>query len=444
MKKEALNGIRIVDLTQIWAGSFASRILADMGAQVIKIEATRRYDSARNYGTLPDNQPGERPYYRRAQFNLRNRNKLSITLDLKSDKGKEIFKRLVAISDAVMENFSARVMSSLGLDYPVLRQVKPDILMISMPGFGMTGPEKDYVGQGSNLSGLSGLMSLCGYSEKGPHQIGAYTDHVAAVLAPGALMAALFHHRRTGEGQYIDLAQVEASARFMGAPILDYIMNGRLSGPRGNRHPWMAPHGCYPTKGEDAWVAIAVASEDQWHALCEASGHLEWANDPLFATSSDRWEHQDELDTLIAKWTHQRDHYEVMHLLQQAGVSCGAVLTSEELVEEDPHLKARNYFWQATAPEALELGVHPMPGKLWEFSKTPATLRSCVARNLGEHNSYVFGELLGISQDEMAVLEAEGVIGTEPELRTGMWVTAMTTQDKTGEGSSNQRKTRPV
>lgn len=423
MTQGALGNIRIVDLTQIWSGVIASRILGDMGAQLLKIEAARRYDNCRNYGALPNNQPGERPYNRRALFNMRNRNKLGITLDLSTVKGKELFKRLVAISDVVMENFSARVMRNLGLDYAVLRQVKPSIVMISMPAFGMSGPEKDYIGQGTNLTPLTGLVGVTGYPDRGPHHVDSYTDHVAGVTAVGAVMAALLYRLRTGRGQYIDLSQREASIRFLGDAVLDYGMNGRVAGPRGNRHPWMAPHGCYPSKGNDAWVTIAVGTEEQWQALCRVIGHPEWVDDPRFATSLERWKHQAELGPVIAAWTRERDHYEAMRLLQDAGVPCGPVLNAKELLE-DPHLKSRGFFWKTGVAEAPELGEVPIVGPLWKFSRTPGTFRSPAPR-LGEHNAVVFGEILGMSAEEIAALEAEGVVGGIPAARPALGVSSV-------------------
>ena len=416
----ALRNVRIVDLTQIWAGPLGSKILADMGAEVIKVEAARRYDNARNYGSLPNDQLGERPYNRRALFNNRNRNKMGVTLDLKTDKGKAIFRDLVAISDVVMENYSARVMGNFGLEYDALRDVRPDIVMISMPAFGRTGPEKDYIGQGSNLTPLAGMVAVTGYQDSGPQQIGAYTDPVAGVSAVGAVMAALLYRQKTGRGQYIDLAQREVSARFIGEAVLDHGLNGRIGGPQGNRQAGMAPHGCYPSKGEDEWVAIAVSSDQQWLDLCSVTGHPEWADDPRFSSSSERLNNQDELDPLIAGWTQQRDKYEIMPLLQQADIACGPVLTAGDLVDRDPHMEARGFFWKTSVPDAPDLGVHSIPGALWKFSKTPATLRSPAPR-LGEHNDLVYGELLGIS-DDLEALETEGITGTEPLVREGMWV----------------------
>lgn len=409
MAGKPLTGIRIIDCSQIWAGPFATKLMGDMGAEVIKVESARRFDNTRNYAGLPSGEPGERPYNRRALFNIRNRSKLGITLDLTTAKGVEVFKRLVATADVVVENFSTRVMPGLGLDYWSLKKVKPDIIMISLPAFGGTGPEKDYVGQGSNLTPLSGLVSVTGYPDRGPHGIGSYTDPVGGLSGVGAILAALHYHRKTGNGQYIDLAQQEASIRFIGDAVMDYTMNGRVRGPRGNQHTSMSPHGCYPCKGDDMWVAIAVGSDEEWGDFCEIARHLEWSTDPRFCDSISRYNNQDELYPLIAEWTRDKDHYEVANLLQAAGIAAGPVLQIWELLE-DPHMKERGAISTVTHPEA---GTFPMLGAFWKLGKTPGSI-SRPAPCLGEHNSYVYGEILGMSEHEIEELASEGVIGTVP------------------------------
>ena len=409
MPAKPLEGIRVVDCSQIWAGPFATKAMGDMGAQVIKVESARRVDNTRRYGSLPGGERGDRPYNRRGAFNSRNRSKMGITLDLTTDQGKNVFKRLVAIGDVVVENFSARVMPGLGLGYHNLREVKDDIIMLSLPAFGATGPHKGYLGQGSNLSPMSGLVGISGYEDRGPQYIGAYTDPVGGLSGLGAVLAALHHRRRTGKGQYIDLAQQEAAVRFFGETVMDYSMNGRVHSQKGNKHVFRAPHNCYPCRGDDKWVAIAVGNDDQWKALCRVADHDEWATDPRFADSLSRWKNQEELDPLIADWTKDLDHVDVAKQLQEAGVPAGQVASVAEL-GNDPQLKARGFLEDVTHPEA---GTFPMLGRFWELSKTPGGVSS-PAPMLGQHNDYVFRELLGLSSDELASMETEGVTSNVP------------------------------
>ena len=411
MARRALDGLRILDLTQIWAGPYCCRLLGDMGAEVIKVESARRTDNTRTYGQFPRGVPVTHPWNLRALFNTRNRSKLGITLDMTTEQGKALFLKLVKISDVVTENFSARVMKNWGMDYQVLRQHKPDIIMISMPAFGMTGPERDYVGQGSNLTPLSGIVGVTGYRDDVPHNVGSYTDPVAGLTGAGAVLAALHYRAETGVGQYIDLGQREGVVRLLGDAVMDYTMNGRLWPLMGNRHPAYAPCGCYPCQGdEDMWVTIAVTSDAEWEALCRAADIPEWLEDPRFADAISRYHHQDELDALLSAWTGDRDHREVMELLQAAGVPAGAVLKASEMFD-DPQYVARGYFPMVSHPEA---GAFPTVGVYAKLSKTPGYIARG-APLLGEHNEYVFGSLLGLSRRDMEELLEEGVLAADPE-----------------------------
>ncbi len=409
MKRRALEGIRVLEASLFWAGPYSTRLLADMGAEVIKVESAGRPDLARDLGELPRGVTTKQPWNLRGLFIGRNRGKLGVTIDLSKEQGKALFLKLVKISDIVVDNFSARVMHNLGLDYRALQQHKPDIITLSMPASGMTGPERDYVGQGGNISQLSGLVAITGYRGAVPHQIGPYSDPVAGLTGTGAILAALFHRSKTGKGQAIDLSQREATARFIGDAIMDYTMNGRLWPLMGNRHPSSAPHDCYRCKGQDMWVAITVSSESQWHALCLATNHPEWETDARFADPLNRHQHQDELDALLTEWTVQRNHREVMAVLQEAGVPAGAVLKVPELFE-DPQYAARGYFPQVTHPEA---GTFPTLGVWAKFSKNPGYITRG-GPMLGEHNEQVFRSLLGLSLREMEELLAQDIISADP------------------------------
>ena len=413
----ALEGLRVLDLTRVWSGPIAGRLLADLGAQVIHITgrvtlagAVPPAEVAKILAIYPDDDPGTRPYDRQSMGNDFNRNKLDITLELNTPEGIDIFRKLVKVSDIVIENFSPRVMPNFGLDYPALKEINPGIILCGMPGFGSTGPLRDWVSYGTNLDPASGLASMMGYPGEEAHMSGnAYPDPVAGLHAVAAILTAVFHQRRTGKGQFIDLAQAEAATAFIGEAVLGYALNGKIPERMANRHPAYAPQGCYPCRGEDKWVAIAVSSDREWAGLGRAMNNPEWFENERFADQKSRWENQDELDRLISAWTEQQDHIEVMALLQSTGVPAGAVLNAAELTANE-HLHARNFFWEIDHPE---VGPKIYAGQPFRMSGTPLNLRE-PAPCLGQHNEYVLKEVLGYSEEEIEDLKARDVIGTEP------------------------------
>ena len=428
MSKLPLDGIRVIDLSMWFAGPMAGRLLADMGAEVIKIESLRHIDpwrgpskqNPRMRELYPDIEFSDTPYNRSAGFNLQNRNKYGVTLDLSTSQGKKIFINLVSISDVVLENYSPRVMINFGFDYPELKEINPGIIMISLPALGRTGPDKDYIAFGQSIDCMSGMAYLTGYVGEEPMlQSGlSYGDPLSGMNAAFAVVSALHYRRKTGEGMHIDLSQVEGLIAFNADAIMDYTMNGRIRERMGNRHSSMAPHGCYRCKGEDNWVVISIPSDDMWQQFCQVIGQPCWVEETRFSNLLDRYRHQDELDKLIEVWTLEFDHYEIMQIMQQAGVPVGPVLNAKELVE-NPHLNERGFFETVTHPE---MGTHPYIGRFARFSRTPIGIRM-PAPCLGEHNQYVFGELLGVSDEEMAQLEEQGIIGTKPsdEQQGGMY-----------------------
>ncbi len=416
----ALASLRVMDLSQVFAGPYCTKLLADMGAEVIRVECAAR--SGRGgalprmrpggvFGaSFPDGDTGDRSYNRFAYYNEVNRNKYAITLDLTKPLGVDVFLRLVRISDVVIENFTPRVMKNFGLDYPSLKKTNPQIIMVSLTGYGQDGPYRDYVTYGEGIEAMAGLTKLTAYPDGEPLRPGvAYADATSGLAAAFAILAALRCRRLTGQGQYIDLAMREALAPLMGEAIMDYVMNDRLASPMGNRHPSIAPHGCYRSLGEDAWVVIAISSDEEWRSLCQVMGNLPWTKEEKFATPSGRLENGEELDGRIEEWTSQYDHIQLMNMLQRAGVKAGAVLNIEELVH-DPHLRERGFFQQLSHPEA---GTHLYPGVSWRMSRTPGSLR-LPAPCFGEHNDYVFGQLLGMSREEILKLAEEGVTASEP------------------------------
>ncbi|MBI1886721.1 MAG: CoA transferase [Chloroflexi bacterium] len=426
MGRLPLKGVRIVDLSIVWAGPHCTRLLADMGAEVIKVESRGWFDPIRGParprnpgdGCYPANEPGERPYNRHGYFNERNRNKLGVCLDLRHELGKAAFKRLVAASDVVVENFSAGVMDRLGLGYDQLRRVRPDLIMLSMPSFGCTGPESHYVGYGATNDQLSGLVSVTGYGEGEPENIGINaSDPIAGQHAAAAVLAALVHRRRSGRGQFVDLSHRESAARLMAGPVIDYFLNSRVAAPRGNRHASAAPHGCYPcaprlreedgvTKRDERWVALSVETDGQWAALCQAMGRPDLARDPRFTDVVSRWRNQEQMDPLIAAWMAPREPADVMVTLQSKGIAAG-VLHSGETLLADPQLRSLGFWAPITHPEA---GTHDYMGVAWRLSATPGAIRS-PAPCLGQHTEQILRDIAGLSKAEIDRLVSEGVAG---------------------------------
>jgi len=368
----ALEGIRVIDCTTAWAGPLATHILGDMGAEIIKVESIQRVDSWRTASPLRVNEDGW--WERSPNFNAVNRNKISVTLDLTRKPAAELFKRLVKIGDLVVENYTPRVMANFGLGYPALMEINPGIVMVSMPGWGMTGPWRDYAGFAASVEQMSGMPQLLGYLDGGPlmHGVGlALGDPIAGLYGAFAILGALRRRRRTGQGQYVDLSQNEAVSCVIGDAMMDHTLNRRVQGRRGNRHPFMAPHGCYRCLGQDSYVAIAIASDKEWESFCRALGEQAWLQDARFLDVMGRLANQDELDRLIEAWTIGHGDYEVMHLLQGAGVAAGPVLSPPAMLEE-PNLKERG-FWEWI--DRAEVGRRPYPGILPKMSKTPGTVR---------------------------------------------------------------------
>jgi len=408
MSRLPLEGIRVTDVTQSWAGPYATQFLAGMGAEVIKVETTRWLDPWRGGATAGRSGPfwEESPL-----FNSVNTNKLSVTLDLTNPKGVELFKRLVKISDIVAENYTPRVMKNFGLDYNVLKQVNPSIIMLSMPAYGMTGPYRDYPGFAALFEQMSGLPQLTGYPDGPPKMVDwGFADTIGGVNGRAALMFALLHRQMTGKGQYIDMSQIEACTSLIGDAIAEYSMNKRIRPRHGNRHPYMAPHGYYHCRGDDFWVVIAVSSDEEWRQFCKVIGNPSWTEEERFSDSISRWNNQDELDILVEAWTLQHDHYEVMYSLQQAGVAAGVIPTGPELLA-DPHLKERGMF---QVVDRAVVGPHPYPRSApMKLSESPDEKRQ-PSPLLGEHNHYVLHELLGLSGQELESMAEENIIGTEP------------------------------
>jgi crotonobetainyl-CoA:carnitine CoA-transferase CaiB-like acyl-CoA transferase len=392
--KFALDGLRMVDFTRAQAGPVCTVLLADMGMEVIKVESAKRHDFMR---VFPPYVTDDKGLNSGGMFAVYNRGKKSITLDISQPKGLELVKRLIGVSDVVVDNFSPGVMERLGLSYSAIREVKPDIVQASISGFGATGPYRHYVAFAKPIDGFSGLAELTGYIDGPPAIPGpALGDNIEGTYAAFAILAALYHRAKTGEGQFIDLSMAESVICSLPEAVMDYSMNKALRSRMGNRDDIMVPHNVYRCKGEDEWVAIAVSTDEEWDAFSKVIGK----------PNLSRWENEDELDGLIEEWTINHTKYEAVEILQRARVAAGPVLNSRDLLS-DPHLKARDVF-------AVESDYPAAPGKWlagpsWKMSDTPGGIWRR-APSEGQDNEYVYGELLGLSKEEIAYMVAEKVI----------------------------------
>jgi benzylsuccinate CoA-transferase BbsF subunit len=398
-----LEGIRVADFTWVWAGPYCTLQLAHLGAEVIRVETNTRICVTR---LLPPWADGEFGINRSGYFNQYNQGKLSVALDLKQPKAKEIAKALVAKSDVVCENFAAGVMDRIGLGYEVLRQLKPDIIMIALSGYGAAGPESQYVSYGPAQVPLSGMSSVTGYRDWPPMHVGiSYGDPNAGLHGAVAVLAALHHRARTGRGQFIDLSQQDSSIVVLAEALVEHTMNGTQPARNGNRDPYMAPHGAFRCAGKDRWVAIAVRSDEEWSRLARLLGSAGLEDDPRFSTLSARKSNEDSLEKIVAEWTATRAPEEVTRELQAAGISAFTSASNRDL-SEDPHLNASGFFVNLPHPE---VGVRKHAGIPWQMSRTPCAVRHA-APCLGEHTDYVMAEILGYSAAEIAHLKQAKVL----------------------------------
>ncbi len=397
--RRALEGVRILDFTWVVAGPVATRILADQGAEVLKIERRDSLDLGSRRGGFTGN-----------LF----RGKESTVINMADPRGREIARQLVMISDVVIDNFSSRVMHNWGMDYESIRKIKPDIIAVSMSGFGHTGPQKDYVSYGPTLQALSGYTLLMRHPQGEPAGWGySYADMSGGYSGALAVLMALWHRKRTGEGQFVDLSQFETISSVVGPALLDILVNKRTIAPFGNRsqEASAAPHGVYRCAGEDRWCAITVFTEEEWQAFCKVVGNPSLPNDPRFATLADRLAHQDALDRHVEEWTCQHTPEEVMTRLQQAGVAAGVVANGEDL-DRDPQLRARGYWAQVPTPEGEEVVLDGTPIKM---STTPGYV-AAPGSLLAEHTEAVLKRLLHYSDEQIVQLKADRVVASHAEI----------------------------
>ncbi len=422
-KKLPLEGIRILDITVIWVGPYATQLLADWGAEVIRVE-TRYNAIARGQARVtPEqaqaagltgfgyagNEPGDRPWNRGAVVNAHSRNKKSMTVDMTRPEGREVFRDLVAKSDLVMENNVPETMEKLGVTWDELSKINPELILVHIPAFGLEGPWKNYRTYGSHMEAIAGHLLLRTYPGMDPGQISdVFPADAGGAGAAYAALVGLFHRKKTGKGQVIEIATSENFIPYIGDFVMDYTMNQRVSQNLGNTDTEMAPHNVYRCVGDDRWVAIACRDDQDWTALTGAMGNPEWATDSRFQDPESRLANRDALDEFIGAWTANQENWDVMKSLQDAGVPSGIVADEADSFA-DPHLEDRGFFEELTHPEA---GTHRYPGIQWKTKKTPNSIRRAAAR-LGEDNEYVYKELLGFSDEKYKEYEELGHIGMD-------------------------------
>ena len=428
--KLPLEGVRVLDMTVVWAGPYCTTLLADLGAEVIRVESIQifgpptRGSSARPskfaienmppfIGGMPDRDPMDRPWNRYPLFNAHARNKRSVTVDLLRPEGQEIFDKLVAVSDVLVENNPTETMTKLGISYERLKAINPRFIMLRMPAYGNDGPYQNHRSLGIHIEGVIGHSLLRGYTDldtSSNTQV-YMADAAAGVGGAFAVACALNHRRRTGEGQWIELSQAENAIPFLGEAFMDYAMNGRSQTTLGNRHP-TALQGVYPCAprgdGDDDWLAITIFDDRDWELFVQAIGNPSWTSDAEFATHESRRANHDALDERISSWTSNIGHIEAMSLLQTHGVAAGAVLNQRD-ASNDPHLQAREMFEQA---RQRDVGTHMYPRAPFKMSESDVRIRRGPVR-LGQDNEYVYKTLLGLSDAEYDALVEAGHIGEE-------------------------------
>lgn len=413
--KLPLEGIRVADFSWYGAGPIGTQTLAWYGAEVIRVESEAKVDGLRIVQPTP---PGKTGYNVSGYYNNFNSNKLSFTLNMGKPEARDIALRFIATCDVVVENYVPSLFERWGLTYEAMKEVRPDIIFVRMPMAGTTGPHRDYSGFGAVMTPATGISHLSGYPDRPP--VGVGTNYPDYVINPGhqaiAVLAALRHRRRTGEGQYIEIAQIESTIPVVGPALLDYTVNGRVQLRQANRQDNAAPHGAFPClprpsksnegEQEDRWCVIAVFNDAQWQALCQAMGDPDWARDERFSTFLGRKANEDELERLIGEWTGGLKAEDVMARLQAVGVPAGVVHTSEDVLDHDVHLKERGYYVYLDHPETGRSAYDSSPFRL---SKTPGgPVRP--APLLGEHTLYVAKEIIGLTDDEIADLVANQVL----------------------------------
>jgi crotonobetainyl-CoA:carnitine CoA-transferase CaiB-like acyl-CoA transferase len=417
VSKLPLEGIRVLDSTYVYALPYAGGQLSDLGADVIKIEGPGRPDVTRLgvlSGSVADNENKEDWWNRSGNYNLLNRGKRSLVLDMTDDRGRDLFRQLVSISDVVMENFTPRVMRGWKLDYSNLRKIRPDVIMVSNTGYGHgDGPYSSYPAQATSQEATHGHCWITGYRDGAPSKVGnSFVDFPAGLSALFAIGAALRYRNRTGHGQWIDLAMYQTGVMLTSEYLMDAIANGRNGGRIGNRHPYRAPQGCYPSLGKDQWITLSVGSDMQWTSLCELMNQGELATDSQFGDVLSRQRNHDRIDEIINLWTEGKDKYELTHLLQAVGIPAGPVLSGKD-VHFDPQYRSRGFLESITYPKWRQIGTRSFMGRPYKFSGSPMQIR-WPAPAFGQDNESIVSGLLGVDKATYQLLVKDTVIGSAP------------------------------
>ena len=399
-----LRDLRVLDLGTFWAGPFVSMYLASQGADVIKVESIQRPDGFRFSQTYP--QLGDDYYEHSTTYQGSNHGKRNLTLDLREQEARELLLRLVETADVLIENFSPRVMENFNLTYEELCKAKSDLIFVRMPGFGIEGPWRDYVGWATVIEQASGMSWVTGHADGPPLNPGGFIDCGVSMHAGVAILSALAHRERTGEGQEIEIAQLETGTCLTAEQVIEHSMNGRVLGRSGNRDADMAPQGAYPT-ADDSWVALSIRDDPEWQRLVEVLGSPAWAADPVLIDGAVRTERHDEIDAALAEWTLAHSASEVVERLRRAGIPAAETLVATRMYGE-PQLEARGYYQALDHPRSGERRYPTWPIK---FSYGPEPAFASVAPTLGQHNREILQEELGLSDQDLARLEKTGIIG---------------------------------
>ena len=400
--KAPLRGVRVVDLCWVLAGPLGTRILANFGAEVIKIE-TNAHEGSRRVGSRPDGAPSPNVD---GLFNDANTGKLSLTLDLRTEKGKDLVRQLVSVSDVVTNNFRPGAMGRMGLGYESLREINPRIILMNVPGCGKTGPWSNVRTLGNMIMAASGLNSITGFPGRPPSGMGvAYPDFTTPYVMVTTVLAALLERERTGRGQELDVAQLAATVPLLGVEWMQYRSSGQLPPRRQNRDPNHCPHGVYPTSGQDEWCAIAVETDAEWTRLCQLMGRPELTSDPRFDTHAHRKANEDDVDGLIGKWTRGRDRWEIADILQKHGIAAAAVEDLQDTLLVDHHMQDHYQHIQQPSDPDVDIVIDADPIR---FVGEEARLTR--APMVGEHNDYVLRDILKLQEEDVDRLVAEGVV----------------------------------
>lgn len=408
-----LTGMRVLDLSYVFAVPYMAGLLSDLGAEVIKIEAPHKLDQTRGraFGPYLDNDPAQDPWNRSGIFYVVNRGKRSLAMDLSQPGGQEIFRELVAKSDIVLENFTPRVMRKWGLHYDELKKIKPSLIMLSNTGYGSTGPWSSFPSQGTTLEATMGITFYTGYRGDKPWKVGqSYPDFIACWAGLNGLWAAIAHMRKTGQGQWVDVGMYQLGVALMPEPLLQKQLDGTEPIRMGNEHAEHVPSNLYQTQGMDQWLALTIQTDSQWVTLTTLMQKTELASDPRFGTAPARLRNRDAVNALVAAWCLKHTSQVLFEQLQAHGVAAAPVLNSRDLLR-DPHLKHRNFYETVSHPEPI--GERPLIGRPYKLRFRDAHIKKSGPR-FGEDNDSILREILGKTPEQISALKDSNVVSDFP------------------------------